>query len=125
MGFDFAWNFYLDRGVSIIIRIFIIPNLFAFVNILISKISFIEVMLVAGNSHQSKILYILMISGIEVMERLKIYYEYHPLNWESKGLGKIMHYLAVPLTLFFGIYRGFEKKISTLEERNDLLIGNE
>lgn len=123
MGFDFTRDFYLDRGTSILIRIFIIPNIFAFVNILISKVSFIEIMLIAGNSKQSKILYILMISGIEVMERLRIHYEYHPLNWENRGLEKIIHYLAVPLTLFFGIYRGFEKKLNSLEERNNILRG--
>lgn len=121
MGFDFTKSFYIQRGESIIIRIFIIPNIFAFVNILLARISFIDIMLIAGNTTQGKTLYILMISGIEVMERLKIYYEYHPLYLENRGVGKFIHYLAVPLTLFFGIYRGFEQKLKTLDERNRIL----
>ena len=121
MGSEFAISFYKKRGESIFIRIFIIPNIFAFVNILISKISFIDIILLSGNNKKSKIVYILMISGIEVMERLKIYYEYHPLNMTNRGFQKILHYLAVPLTLFFGIYRGFEHKYKTLLEREKIL----
>lgn len=121
MGYQFAISFYIDRGETIFIRIFIIPNIFAFVNILISKISFIDIILISGNNKKSKTVYILMVSGIEVMERLKIYYEYHPLNMTNKGLQKIFHYLAVPLTLFFGIYRGFEQRYKTLIEREKIL----
>lgn len=121
MGSEFAISFYRDRGASIFIRIFIIPNIFAFVNILISKVSFIDIILLSGNNKKSKTVYILMVSGIEVMERLKIYYEYHPLNMTNRGLQKIFHYLAVPLTLFFGIYRGFEHRYKTLIERERIL----
>jgi len=116
MGREFAIEFYLERWKSIVLRIFIIPNLFAFINIIFSKIGFIDIILLTGNSHLSKIFYILMVSGTEVMERLKIHYEYHPLNRTNRGLQKIYHYLAVPLTLFFGIYRGFETKYKILLE---------
>lgn len=121
MGFDYAKKFYIERGSSIIIRIFIIPNIFAFVNIMISKISFIDLIIMTKNSIQGKTIYILMISGIEVMERLRIYYEYHPLNSKHRGKEKIIHYLAIPLTLFFGISKGFEKKYNSLIEREEIL----
>lgn len=121
MSYEYAISFYREKGLSILIRIFIIPNLFAFVNILISKISFIDIILIWGNNKKSKTVYILMISGIEVMERIKIYYEYHPLNMTNRGFQKIFHYLSVPLTLFFGIYRGFEYKYKTLVERENIL----
>lgn len=121
MGYEFAKSFYQERALSILIRIFIIPNIFAFVNILISKVSFVDLLLISKNSMKGKIVYILMISGIEVMERLRIYYEYHPLNMKSRGKEKIIHYLAIPLTLFFGIYRGFENKYKTLMERDIIL----
>lgn len=124
MGSEFAISFYRERGESIFIRIFIIPNIFAFVNILISKVSFIDIILLSGNNKKSKTVYILMVSGIEVMERLKIYYEYHPLNMTNRGFQKIFHYLAVPLTLFFGIYRGFEHRYKTLLEREKILEEN-
>lgn len=121
MGLDFAKSFYIERGKSIIIRVFIIPNIFAFVNILISKISFIDLILITKSNIKGKTVYILMISGIEVMERLRIYYEYHPLNSEHRGKEKIIHYLAIPLTLFFGINRGFEKKYNSLIQREEIL----
>lgn len=123
MGWDFALSFYTQRGESILIRIFIIPNIFAFVNILIFKISFIDIILLSKNNKTSKTVYILMISGIEVMERLRVYYEYHPTNMSNRGIKKVFHYLAVPLTLFFGIYRGFESKYKLLLERDELLKG--
>lgn len=123
MGLDYAKTFYTERGSSIIIRIFIIPNIFAFVNIMISKISFIDLIIMTKNSIQGKTIYILMISGIEVMERLRIYYEYHPLNSKHRGKEKIIHYLAIPLTLFFGINKGFEKKYNSLIEREEILKG--
>lgn len=121
MGFEFAQSFYIERGSSIIIRVFIIPNIFAFVNIVIGKLSFIDLLLISKNSLNGKTVYILMISGIEVMERLRIYYEYHPLNMKNRGREKIIHYLAIPLTLFFGISRGFESKYKTLIEREEIL----
>ncbi|QEN05046.1 hypothetical protein EW093_10105 [Thiospirochaeta perfilievii] len=121
MGREFALEFYIERWKSIVLRIFIIPNLFAFINIIFSKIGFIDIILLTGNSPLSKIFYILMVSGTEVMERLKIHYEYHPLNRTNRGLQKIYHYLAVPLTLFFGIYRGFETKYKILLERERVL----
>jgi len=123
MGIDFAKTFYTERAVSILIRVFIIPNIFAFVNILISNISFIDLILLTKNSLKGKTVYILMISGIEVMERLRIHYEYHPLNLKRRGKEKIIHYLAIPLTLFFGINRGFEKKYKILLEREEIFKG--
>ncbi len=104
------------------IRIFIIPNIFAFTDIITSKISFIDIVLLSNNNKKTKTVYVLLLSGIEVMERLRIYFEYHPLNYSDKGLQKAQHYLAVPLALFFGIYRGFEKKIEVLQEREELFI---
>lgn len=118
-GFEYSSNFYIERWELIVIRIFIIPNLFAFINILISKTDFIDIMLITNNNKISKVIYILLISGIEVMERLRIYYEYHPSNNTNKGIERITHYLAVPLTLFFGIYRGFENKYEILNLREE------
>lgn len=120
-GRDYALNFYKERWPMIVIRIFVIPNIFAFVNIVTSRISFIDIILITKNSSKTKAIYILLISGIEVMERLRIHFEYHPLNQETKGLKQLIHYLAIPLTLFFGIYRGFENKYNTMIERENLI----
>ncbi len=123
-SWNFANQFYQQRWESILLRVFIIPNIFAFVNIMLSKINLIDLILVCKNNRQSKILYILMISGIEVMERLRIYYEFHPDNLTNKGLGKILHYLAVPLSLFFGIYRNFDNKYELLIDRENKIKGS-
>lgn len=123
-NWDYAVTFYRNRWLSIVIRIFIIPNIFAFVDILTSNISFVDLILITKNNSKTKIIYILLISGIEVMERLRIHFEYHPLNFKETLFGKISHYLAVPLTLFFGIYRSFEKKYNTLIERDKILKEN-
>lgn len=121
MGLNYATNFYLTRWESIIIRIFIIPNIFAYINLIVSKFSFLDLILMSNNNNFGRILYILMISGIEVADRIKIHYEYHPFNMNNRKRDKIIHYLAVPLTLFFGIYRGFETKYKTLQDRDRVL----
>lgn len=118
---NYSLAFYKERWLSIAIRVFIFPNIFAFVDILTSKISFIDIILISKKNRTAKAIYILLISGIEVMERLRVHFEYHPLNMYSKGFRKIPHYLAVPLTLFFGIYRGFEKKYNIMLQREKIL----
>lgn len=123
-GWDYAVTFYKERWLSIVIRVFVIPNIFAFVDILTSNISFVDLILITKNNTKTKIVYILLVSGIEVMERLRIHFEYHPLNFKETLFGKISHYLAVPLTLFFGIQRSFEKKYNTLMERDKIIKEN-
>ena len=125
IGLDSAIIYYKIHWISLVVRIFIIPNIFAFFDIISSRISFIDITLLSKNSKKTKIVYILLISAIEVMERLRVYFEYHPLNHSSKAMDKIVHYLAVPLTLFFGIYRGFEKKLEIIENREDILTKRE
>ncbi len=123
--FFYSWkdakDFYLLRWKSITLRFFIIPNIFAFVNILIGKINFIDIVLLSKNSEKTKIVYVLLIAGLHVMERLRIHYEYHPLNSKTKGIKGILHYLAVPLTLFFGITKGFEERYNLLLVRQSIL----
>ncbi|OQY36927.1 MAG: hypothetical protein B6229_09180 [Spirochaetaceae bacterium 4572_7] len=125
INLDDTISYYKIHWISLVVRIFIIPNIFAFFDIITSRISFIDITLLSKNSKKAKIVYILLISAIEVMERLRIYFEYHPLNHSHKTMDKIVHYLAVPLTLFFGIYRGFEKKIEIIENREDILTKRE
>ncbi|MGL1892374.1 MAG: hypothetical protein OCD02_12165 [Spirochaetaceae bacterium] len=120
-GWDFAIDYYTGMWRLIFIRVFIIPNIFAFFNILISKVSIIDIMLLSKNSKKTKVIYILFVAGIEVMERLRIHYEHHPENSSKKWLDMVSHYLAVPLSLFFGIYRGFEHKHKLLLEREHIL----
>jgi hypothetical protein len=122
-GKDSAIEYYSLNGYSIVLRLFVIPNIFAFINIIVSNFSLIDVVLLNRNSVFLKSIYILFVSGIEVMERLRIYFEYHPSNSYGRGVKKILHYLAVPLALFFGIYRGFEKKYDTLNYRDSVLRG--
>lgn len=121
MGWDYSINFYNQQWKLIIIRIFLIPNLMGIINILISRFDFIDIILITNSKNYSRIFYILMISGIEVMRRLKIHYEYHPLNYQSRFRDKVIHYLAIPLTLFFGIYRGFESRYLLLLQRDEVL----
>lgn len=123
-GWDDVLNHYRENWISIAIRIFMLPNLFAFIDIISSNISFVDLILITKNNTKTKIVYILLVSGIEVMERLRIHFEYHPLNFKETLLGRISHYLAVPLTLFFGIYRSFEKKYNTLIERDNIMKEN-
>lgn len=118
-GFEYTLDFYKDRWNIILIRIFVIPNIFAFTDILTSRISFIDIIILSRNSRFVRALYIILISGIEVMERLRVYFEYHPLNYE-KGIKNIYHYLAVPLALFFGINKKFESKLESLQERDEV-----
>lgn len=120
-GLNYTVNFYKNRWLMIVIRIFVIPNIFAFVDILTSRISFIDIILISNNSRKAKAIYVLFISGIEIMERLRIHFEYHPLNQSDKKLKKVVHYLAVPLTLFFSIYRNFERKYNVMLTRENIL----
>lgn len=115
---DYAINFYITRWESILIRAFVIPNIFAFVDILTLRISFVDIVVLSNSNPKIRAVYIILISGIEVMERLRIYFEYHPHNYE-KGIKNIYHYLAVPLALFFGISKKFESKIESLRERDE------
>lgn len=116
---NYALEFYKNRWDIIVIRIFVIPNIFAFSDILTSRISFIDIIIISKNNKFVRALYIILISGIEVMERLRIYFEYHPLNNE-KGIKKMYHFLAVPLALFFGINKKFESKLESLNERDEV-----
>lgn len=120
---DYAINFYTTRWENILIRAFVIPNIFAFIDILTSRISFVDIVVLSNNNPKVRAVYIILISGIEVMERLRIYFEYHPHNYE-KGIKNIYHYLAVPLALFFGINKKFESKIKSLKERDEYIRSN-
>lgn len=125
MGWDYSITYYIERWEYVVIQMFIIPNIFGLMNILISRFDFIDIILITNNKNYARIFYILMISGIEVMRRLRIHYEYHPLNYQTKFKEKVVHYLAIPLTLFFGIHRGFESKYNTLLERDKVLRGKD
>lgn len=113
-------SYYHTNWERIVRSTLLLPNIFAFMDLLLYRLSIVDIIIATKGNSLAKGVYLVLISGIEVMERLRIYFKYHPLNRET-SIKNFYHYIAVPLALFFGIMRKFEYKINTLYEREQLI----